>query len=221
MKAMLLAAGRGQRLRPLTDHTPKPLLKVGSEALIVHHIKNLAQANIKDIVINLSHLGEKLADDLQDGSKWGVNIQYSKEDPILETGGGIKKALPLLGNDPFLVISADIFTDYPFEKLKHKVFKGLAHLVLVDNPPHHPMGDYALEQGYIAKTQGPFFNYGGIGIVHPQLFSESPEGAFPVAKLFELHIPNKRITGEYYSGIWYNIGTMDQLKEVNDRVFSR
>lgn len=218
MKAMILAAGRGNRMRPLTDHTPKTLLMVGNDPLIVHHIKNFAKANIREIVINLGHLGEKLKTVLGDGSQFEVNLQYSEENPVLETAGGIKKALNLLGNEPFIVVSGDIFTDFPFERLKeHQPNdpKSLAHLVLVDNPPHHPRGDYALVEGYLSHSGQPLLNFGGIGVYRSEFFSDCPEGPFPLAKLFAPLVEKRSITGEYYKGSWYNIGTPEQLAEAN------
>lgn len=215
MKAMILAAGKGNRMRPLTDHLPKPLLKVGKDPLIVHHIKNLARANIFNIVINLGHQGEKLAETLGNGHQYGVTIQYSYEDPILETGGGIAKALTLLGDQPFIALSGDIYTDFPFITLPSEP-QGLAHLVLVDNPPHHPKGDYALLEGHVAKTGGPLLNFGGIGVYRPELFLDCPKSPFPLPRLFDEPFKKREITGEHYRGLWYNIGTPEQLQEINE-----
>ncbi len=226
MRAMILAAGRGQRMRPLSDHTPKPLLKVGGQALIVYHIKNLAQANIQEIVINLSHRGEKIAEYLGDGSRWGVKIQYSYEDPILETGGGIKHALKWLGTQPFFVVSGDIYTDYPFEQLVQEP-KGLAHIILTNNPPFNSKGDYALigeevrekwnEGNEVENKAIGIFNFGGMGVYRPELFdlSDAIEGSFPLSDLFKKAIQQRAMTGEYYNGIWYNIGTEEQLRALD------
>jgi len=215
MRAMILAAGLGKRMQPLTNQTPKPLVELAGQPLIVYHLKNLARANIKDIVINLGHLGEKIESVLKDGSEFGVNIEYSREDPILETGGGVVKALPLLGPDPFLVLSGDILTDYPFQNLPKNLEK-LAHFVLVDNPPHHPKGDYALSGDLVNQTGDPLLNYGGITVFDPKFFEGAPKGKFPLPVLFEKWMPKGEITGEYYSGLWHNLGTIEQLHALNE-----
>lgn len=214
MRAMILAAGRGNRMRPLTDHTPKPLVKIGGSPLIVHHLHNLARANIHEIVINLYHLGHKIEEALGDGSQWNVNIQYSYENPLLETGGGIVRALKWLGSDPFIVVSGDIFTDYPFASLPNNP-KGLGHLVLTDNPPFHPRGDYALVGDKISATGNPLLNFAGIGVYRPELFQGCTETPFALPTLFTKAMSQQAMTGEYYSGIWYNLGTMEQLNELN------
>jgi len=214
MHAMILSAGRGQRMRPLTDHTPKPLLEVKGKPLIQYHIEALLRVGIENIVINLGHLGSKIEKRFGNGSSMNVQIQYSYEDPILETGGGIAKALPLLGPKPFIVVSGDILTNFPFERLP-KEPKGLLHLVLVDNPPHHLRGDYALVDGYITEGGGPLLNFAGIGVYRPELFQECPKGAFPVPQLFKKALQSQQVTGEYYQGIWHNIGTPQQLLELN------
>lgn len=214
MRAMILAAGVGARMRPLTNITPKPLLLVKGKPLIVYHLEALARAGIRDIVINLGHLGDKIEKFLGNGRPFNVNLTYSYENPILETGGGIAKALPLLGVDPFIVVSADIFTDYPFAQLpKNPV--GLLHLVLVDNPPHHPQGDFALLDGWVGAKEGPLLNFAGIGVYRPELFRDCPKGIFPVSLLFKKAIANRQVTGEYYQGIWHNIGTPEQLATLN------
>lgn len=210
MRAMILAAGPGVRMRPLTEHTPKPLLPVNHKPLLVYHLEALARANITDIVINLGYLGHKIKAFLGNGHAFGVNIEYSHEDPVLETGGGIAKALPLLGEDPFIVVSGDIFTDFPFERLPQQL-SALGHLVMVDNPPHHLRGDYALTNGKVHKTNGPLLNFGGIGVYTPQLFTGCPTGGFPLVLLYKKAIQEQKLTGEYYKGIWYNIGTPEQL----------
>ena len=170
MKAMLLAAGRGERMRPLTDHTPKPLLRVGGQTLIGHHLDALARAGFRELVINHAHLGAQLVAALGDGSEYGVHIEYSPEPPgALETGGGIFNALPLLGTGPFAVINADIWTDFDFAVLPRKP-EGLAHLVLVDNPVHHPQGDFALCNGHVSADGMPRLTFSGIGVYSPALF---------------------------------------------------
>jgi len=212
MRAMILAAGLGKRLRPLTDHTPKPLLPVRGKPLIIHHLQALARAGIVEIVINVNHghLGKKIEEALGDGQQLGVQIFYSIENPALETGGGIAKALPQLGPDPFLVVSGDILTDFPFERLPFEP-KGLAHLVLVDNPPYHPQGDYALINGLVAEVGGPLLNFAGIGVYRPALFAGCPAGIFRLPSLFKKAFIEQQITGEYYSGVWHNIGTPEEL----------
>lgn len=216
MRAMILSAGRGERLRPLTDHQPKPLLPLGGKPMMLRHLENFKQAGIQEIVINLGHLGEKIEQWFGNGAQFGLSIQYSYEDPILETGGGIAKALPYLGLDPFLAVSGDVVTDYPFERLVNFSPRGLAHLVLVDNPPHHLKGDYSiLEDGTISETKPPFFNFAGIGVYRPQLFENCPEGAFPLPFLFKRAFLDNAITGEYYSGFWHNIGTFEQLQAID------
>ena len=215
MRAMILAAGRGERMRPLTDQTPKPLLTVHHKPLIVYHIEALVRAGISEIVINIGYLPQKFVEILGKGEQYGANIHYSWEDPILETGGGIVKALPYLGQDPFIVVSGDIFTDYPFERLP-KDPKGLAHLVLVDNPPHHPKGDFALQAGYVQEAGEALFNFAGIGVYRSELFAQYPPTYFRLYPILQKPLQERLITGEYYQGIWYNIGSVEQLKAVNE-----
>jgi len=210
---MILAAGRGKRMGALTDNCPKPLLTLKNKPLIIYQIEALLRAGVKDIVINLGYLGHQIASKLGDGKQFGVRIQYSIEDPILETGGGVAKALPLLGHDPFIVVSSDIFTDYPYEQLPTDP-QGLIHMVMVDNPPYHPKGDYALIDGKICETGGPLLNFGGIGVYRPELFINCPEGIFPLSVLYKKAIAEQQVTGEYYKGLWHNIGTPAQLKDL-------
>jgi MurNAc alpha-1-phosphate uridylyltransferase len=216
MQAMILAAGRGKRMGALTDHIPKPLLPIKNKPLIVYQIEALKDAGVEAFVINLGHLGHKIEAALGNGTKFGVQIQYSLEDPVLETGGGVAKALPLLGSDPFIVVSSDIYTDFPYKKLP-KDPKGLVHLVMVDNPPHHPRGDYGLVDGKICKMGEPLFNFGGIGVYRPELFIGCPEGSFPLYVLYEKAIKEQQISGEYYQGLWHNIGKPEQLADLNQR----
>lgn len=211
MKAMLLAAGRGARLRPLTDQIPKPLLMVGDKSLIAYHLIKLASIGITDIVINISYLAEQIRNTLGNGQQYGVNIQYSYEPEILETGGGIYQALPLLGPEPFLVISADIWTAYPFEQLPQKLTK-LAHLVLVPNPDFYPAGDFTCAtDGLLGLAKEQRFTFGNIGIYHPDLFAGCLPGHFRLGHLLIEKIKQQQITGEVYHGEWYNIGTVEQL----------
>ena len=179
MRAMILAAGRGERMRPLTDTTPKPLLQVGGKMLIEYHLEKLKQANITDVVINHAWLGEKVEQALGDGSRYGLNIQYSAEGEALETAGGIIKALPLLGNGAFIVINGDIFCDYDAPSLLAPI-SGLAHLLLVDNPEHNPEGDFELtELGEVQQTGENKLTFSGIGIYHPDLFKKMEKGKLP------------------------------------------
>lgn len=214
MRAMILAAGRGERMRPLTDHTPKPLLTVRNKPLIVYHIEAMVEAGICDIVINVGHLPQQFEAVLGDGQKFGANIHYSYEEPVLETGGGIVKALPLLGVDPFLVVSGDILTDFSFAELpKHPI--GLAHLVMVNNPAHHPKGDYALKDGYVLTEGENLLNFAGIGVYRPEIFASYTPTRFRLPSVFQKPLQERLITGEHYEGLWHNIGTVEQLQNVN------
>lgn len=218
MRAIILAAGRGTRMRPLSDETPKPLLTVGSKPLITYHLEKFAEVGIREIIINVGHLAAQFETVLGNGQRFGVDIEYSYENPVLETGGGIAKVLPKLGPDPFVAVSGDIFTDFPFERLKI-LPEQLAHLVLVDNPPHHTKGDYTLLEGkYIAESGGALMNFAGMGVYRPELFSECPKDAFKLPDLFKKYFIHKQITGEYYKGLWYNIGTPEQLAELDNRL---
>jgi MurNAc alpha-1-phosphate uridylyltransferase len=215
MKAMILAAGRGERMRPLTDEIPKPLLKAAGKALIEYHIEALSAAGISALVINYAHLGEQLVERLGDGSRYGVQIQYSAEpEGALETGGGIKRALPLLGSKPFLVVNGDIWTDYPYIRQSLEPNR-LAHLVLVDNPSHHPAGDFSLQDGEVCDYGERRLTFSGIGIYHPSLFKETPDGRFPLAPLLRMAMRDGRVSGEYYSGQWMDIGTPERLAELD------
>lgn len=210
MRALILAAGRGERMRPLTDTTPKPLLKAGGRRLIEYHIEALAAAGITELVINHAHLGAQIEAALGEGERYGVRIRYSPEGTALETGGGILHALPLLGPAPFLVINGDIWTDFPFSHLP-PVPRGLAHLVLVDNPPHHPEGDFALVRGVVQPAGGPQFTFAGIGLYRPELFAGCRSGRFPLAPLLREAIAQRQVHGEHYRGRWTDIGTPERL----------
>ncbi|WP_133511050.1 N-acetylmuramate alpha-1-phosphate uridylyltransferase MurU [Candidatus Thiosymbion oneisti] len=219
MQAMILAAGRGERMRPLTDHTPKPLLPAGGKPLIVHHIERLVVAGLRKIVINHAHLGHRIEAALGDGSRWGAELRYSPEVRTLETGGGIFKALPLLGRGPFLVVNGDIWTDLEFVRLR--LSDGLlAHLVLVDNPPHHLEGDFALANGRLSTQDTPRYTYSGIGIYHPDLFRGCSGGAFPLAPLLRAAMERGLVSGEHYAGRWLDIGTPERLQAL-DRMLKR
>lgn len=214
---MILAAGRGERMRPLTDRTPKPLLPVAGKPLIVWHLERLALAGINDIVINHAHLGEQIETLLGDGGAWGVHIRYSPEPPgALETAGGIANALPLLGEDPFLVVNGDIFSDWDFSRAR--IGGQLAYLILVDNPPHHPAGDFSLAQGMVGLSE-PRFTFSGIGIYRPELFSgiESGQPA-RLAPLLRAAIEAGRIGGEHHAGSWVDVGTAERLAALDAEI---
>jgi N-acetyl-alpha-D-muramate 1-phosphate uridylyltransferase len=215
MKAMILAAGRGERMRPLTDHTPKPLLTVAGKPLIVHTINQLVAAGFTDIVINHAHLGQQIEDKLGDGTHLGANIVYSPEgEQALETAGGIINALPLLGNSPFLVVNGDIATDFPYAELQN-IKVDLAHIVLIDNPPHHPQGDFALNHsGKVTEDMHHRYTFSGIGLYHPDLFSNIPPGKSKLAPLLRAAITAQRATGQHFSGFWMDIGTPERLQEL-------
>ena len=214
MKAMILAAGRGERLRPLTDHTPKPLLQAAGKALIVYQIEALAQAGVHDIIINHAHLGEQIEQQLGSGARWGVTIHYSPESDALETGGGIFNALPLLGDEPFLVVNGDIWTDYDYSQLQ--LAEGdLAHLVLVKNPPHNPKGDFVLQSGQVVETEAARYTFSGIGLYHPALFTGCSAGAFPLAPLLRQAIGCGSVSGEFFNGNWIDVGTVQRLNQLS------
>lgn len=214
MKAMILAAGRGERMRPLTDDTPKPLLEAGGKRLIEYHLESLSRAGFCDIVINHAHLGEQLEEVLGDGSLYGVRISYSAEGKALETGGGIFNALPLLGDAPFLVINGDIWCDYPYASLRECAVEQ-AHLVLVDNPPQHPQGDFVLTQGMVHDDDGERLTFSGIGVYHPSLFAGCEGGAFPLAPLLRRAMAAGAVSGEHYRGRWFDIGTPERLLQLD------
>jgi MurNAc alpha-1-phosphate uridylyltransferase len=210
---MILAAGRGERLRPLTDRLPKPLIEVGGRGLIHRHLEKLAAAGFEEVVVNLAWLGEKIAERLGDGGAFGLRIRYSREpEGALETAGGIVHALPLLGDDPFLAVSADVLTDFPFEALVEAGRPArAAHLVLVDNPPHHPDGDFALDGDRVVVDAGPRLTYSGIAVFDPALFRGLPEGRRALRPVLERAIRAGRVSGERYAGRWADIGTPERL----------
>jgi MurNAc alpha-1-phosphate uridylyltransferase len=250
MMAMLLAAGRGERMRPLTDRTPKPLLEVGGKPLIAWHIENLVRAGILEIVINHAHLGAQIEKALGDGSQFGAHIQYSPEASALETAGGIANALPLLlpspagresaargaqpaggEGEPFVVVNGDIFCDYDFAKLRERTAElksngDAAHLVLVDNPPHHPNGDFLLHNGRIEDrsnlrlmSNDLRLTFSGIGIYQPVLFKDIPRGSIaPLAPLLRAQIVLGKVSGEHHQGFWADVGTPQRLAELDRQV---
>ncbi|GGM20249.1 nucleotidyltransferase [Pseudomonas asuensis] len=216
---MILAAGRGERLRPLTLHTPKPLVKACSVPLIEYQIRALAAAGFNDLVINHAWLGQQIEDHLQDGSRFGVNIVYSPEEEPLETGGGIFKALPLLGEEPFLIANGDIWTDYDYRSLQLTT-GDLAHLILVDNPLHHPGGDFFLSDGRVVEAGEACdrLTYSGIAILHPALFDGCKAGTFKLAPLLHAAIAEGRVSGTRYAGQWVDVGTHERLAEAEQLI---
>jgi MurNAc alpha-1-phosphate uridylyltransferase len=222
MHAMILAAGRGERMRPLTDTRPKPLLIAGGKTLIEHHIERLAAAGVTELVINHAYLGEQIEAALGDGSRWTLNIRYSPEGTALETGGGIRRALPLLGKGPFVVVNGDIWTDYDFSTLPVLYETDLAHLVLVDNPKHHPEGDFVLDSDMkrVLDTKGAgALTFSGIGVYRPELFADlgpiTGQSAFPLAPLLRRAMAAGRVSGEHYQGRWMDIGTPERLLQLD------
>lgn len=214
MKAMILAAGKGERMRPLTLTTPKPLVRAAGVPLIEYHLRALAAAGFNEIVINHAWLGQQIEDHLGDGSRFGLSIQYSPEGEPLETGGGIFRALSLLDDDAFLVVNGDIWTDYDFSVL-HQPINGLAHLVLADNPPHHPKGDFTLIDGKVqdGEPDAQTLTYSGIAVLHPQLFDGCSDGAFKLAPLLRNAMAKGEVTGERLKGHWVDVGTYERLAE--------
>lgn len=217
---MILAAGRGERMRPLTDHTPKPLLMAGGKPLIVWHIERLVAAGISDLVINHAHLGIKIEQALGDGRQFGARIRYSDEGTALETAGGIAYALHLLGDAPFAVVNGDVYCDYDFAHLPQHASRlansdDLAHLVLVDNPEHNPKGDFGLQARRVTDS-APKFTFSGIGLYQPELFAGIARGSkAPLAPLLREQIAQGRVSGEHHRGLWMDIGTPQRLAELD------
>ncbi len=220
MRAMILAAGRGERMRPLTDSLPKPLLPVGGRPLIEHHLCALAVAGFREIVINTGYLGEQLPARLGRGGRFGLSIRYSPEPPeALETGGGVFQALPLLGETPFVVINGDIWTDYDYARLPGRL-AGLAHLVLVNNPPQHPGGDFALAGGQVSGQGAARLTFSGISVLKPALFAGCAPSRFPLAPLLRRAMAAGQVTGEHYQGAWRDIGTPERLADLDQQLRS-
>lgn len=217
MKAMILAAGRGERMRPLTDSLPKPLLAVGGKPLIVHHIEKLAAAGVTTLVINHAWLGHKLLEALGDGSAFGVQIHWSAEASALETAGGIVQALPLLGPAPFLVINGDTWLDLDYRTLvTQPLGEDLAHLWLVPNPPQHPGGDFSLNAGRVQDA--PAFTFSGVGLYDPAAFADLSPGARKLAPLLRDWMAQGRVGGSLLAGEWRDIGTVSRLRELDDQL---
>ena len=217
MKAMILAAGRGERMRPLTDLLPKPLLAVGGKPLIVHHIEKLKAAGVTELVINHAWLGHKLVETLGNGSAFGVTIHWSAEESALETAGGIIQALPLLGDEPFLVINGDTWLDLDYRALGElSLGENLAHLWLAPNPPQHPAGDFALQDGKVVDT--PAFTFSGVGLYRPAAFAGLPAGARKLAPLLREWMAQGLVGGCLLAGEWRDIGTVDRLRELDEQL---
>ena len=218
MKAMILAAGRGERMRPLTDKCPKPLLKAGDKPLIEYQIERLVECGIKEFVINHAWLGDMIEKTLGDGSQYGAKISYSQENEALETGGGITKALPLLGKEPFWVISSDIWSFFHFDQVELPNDSD-AHLLMVGNPEHHQEGDFHLnEDGFLDKDGTQKLTYSGAGIFSPTLFENRKIEKFPLRDIIHIAISNKRCSGEIYNGPWLDIGTPARLAIIEEQV---
>jgi MurNAc alpha-1-phosphate uridylyltransferase len=218
MKAMLLAAGRGERMRPITDALPKPLVRVGGRPLIAWHLAALARAGIREVVINLSWLGAQLRTALGAGADFGLRITYSEEGPVpLETGGGILRALPLLGPEPFLVLSGDIWTDIDFGGVRLEP-EAHAHLVLIPNPPHHPRGDFSLEGDVVVHRDSERLTYANVGIYRPEFFAGCVAGRFPLLQPLNRAIAARLVRGEVHRGAWSDVGTPERLAQLEARL---
>ena len=216
MKAMILAAGRGERMRPLTDKLPKPLLEVDGKPLIVYHIEKLASAGFEEIIINIAHLGYKIPEFLGDGSAWGIKIIYSDEQDsgALESAGGIIKALPLLGNETFLVVNGDVFCDYNFNP-DFNLGDSLAHLILVENPSHNTNGDFGLDNAYVLNEAKVTYTFSGIGYYNPKMFQNLECDKLALAPILREYITKQKVSGELFLGLWHDIGTPQRLKDIN------
>ncbi len=220
MRAMILAAGRGERLRPLTDTVPKPLIEVRGKPLIAWHLERLAAGGFREIVINVAHLADRIVDALGDGSRWGVRIDWSREAQALETAGGIAFARALLGDRPFLLVNADVFCDYPFASLRKVNLSSsagrLGHIVMVPNPPFRPQGDFSLGNAMVGNHPSPRYTYSGIGVFDPQIVQGIAAGAkAPLAPLLRDAAEAGRLGGELYAGVWDDIGTPERLDALN------
>lgn len=216
MKAMLLAAGRGERLRPITDRIPKPLVPVGGKPLIAWHLERLAAAGCREVVSNVSHLGEQIVEYVGDGSRFGLRVQFSREAQPLETAGGIAQALPLLGAEPFLLVNGDIYCEADFRPfLSHRLQSNVAHLVLVPNPPQHAAGDFSLEDGAIGNDGTPRYTYAGVAVMSPQLVAPVKRGEkAPLAPLLRAAAGKRLVSGELFNGLWQDVGTPERLAQL-------
>ena len=221
---MILAAGRGNRMRPLTDLTPKPLLAVGGKPLLFRHLEKLAHAGFGTVTINHAHLGEQIEEAVGDGSRWNLQVQYSAEAEALETAGGIRNALPLIGRRAFAVVNGDVYCDYDYSGLAAAIDRlvhsdALAHLVLVDNPLHHPNGDFCLEAGLVRDSGRQLLTFSGLGAYRAELFEPISRGAaHALAPLLREQLPTGKVTGEHYRGQWTDVGTPARLAELDARL---
>lgn len=217
MRTMILAAGRGERLRPLTDRLPKPLIEVRGKPLIEWHLQNLAESGFSEIVINVAHLGDRIVEALGDGGRWGVSIAWSREEAALETAGGIANARELLGEAPFLLVNADVYCDYPLAALAGVDMTGLlGHIVMVPNPPFRPRGDFSLTRGKVGNLDAPRYTYSGIAVFDPQIVRGIKAGAkAPLAPLMSEAAQAGRLGGEVHAGYWNDVGTPERLAELN------
>ena len=219
MKAMILAAGRGERLRPLTDSIPKPLVEVAGQPLLARHLERLAAAGFRDAVINVSHLAERIV--TRFGSRaGGISIEWSREETPLETAGGVAKALPLIGDSPFLLVNSDIWCDFDFARWRgHDLGARLAHLLLVPNPPHHPAGDFTLQSGRVGNAPSPRYTYAGIAVLAPRLVAGvKPGEKAQLAPLWRAAAERGEVTGEVHEGLWSDVGTLERLAELEKRL---
>lgn len=223
MKAMVLAAGRGERLRPLTDRIPKPLVPVAGKPLIAWHLERLAASGCREVVANVSHLGQQIIDYIGDGARFGLRIAYSQEAEPLETAGGIAQALPLLGSAPFLLVNADIYCEIAFEPLlSHRLGANLAHLVLVPNPPHRAQGDFSLDAGMVGNEGAARYTYAGVAVLSPRLIEALKRGdKAPLAPFLRRGAQDGLISGELFGGLWQDVGTAERLAELETEVASR
>jgi MurNAc alpha-1-phosphate uridylyltransferase len=223
MKVMLLAAGRGERLRPLTDSVPKALVEAGGKPLIAWHLERLARAGFRDAVINVSHLGERIIERIGDGAGYGLRLHYSRERERLETAGGIANALHLLGREPFLLVNADVYCECDFARLRGiSLGERLAHLVLVPNPPHRPKGDFSLRGGNVGEEAAPRYTYAGVAVMAPSLLDAvRPGEKAPLAPLLYDAAARGRLGGELYEGLWQDVGTVERLAELETLLSKR
>lgn len=213
MKVMILAAGKGIRMKPLTDNLPKPLLPINGSTLIEMHVDALATLGFREFVINLHYLGEMIEEKLGDGSARGIDIQYSKEAELLETGGGVKRALPLLGDGPFLVVSADTYIEFNYGVLRQPLKEGsMGRLVMVPNPAHHQEGDYGISDEGVLTVGGEQLTYSGVGVLTPSLVEDEPEDVFMLRKVFDPAVTNGQLEGLIHEGFWSDVGTVERYR---------
>ena len=231
MKAMILAAGLGQRMRPLTDTLPKPLLKAGGKPLLQYHLEALAACGVNEVIINLAYLGDKIREFVGDGSRFGLQVSYSPEPEPLETAGALLHAMPLLGDAPFLLINGDVWSDYPLQQLRQYVLNANAHtnvnahLVLVPNPDFHPNGDFAINaQGLLSNDEAqPKYTFAGLSVIHPQLITQYPQARrkFPLGEVLRHGIAQQQISAEVYHGLWSDVGTPERLYKLDSQLTSK